>query len=95
MQYWSYVEVEPNYTKLIINYYYNTITLYSRNIKIYKIIGHRAFNDANGDYNMVYKFVDQDGDRGTMKLLMRANGQSEIYIMFNNVKWCYIVEKKY
>lgn len=53
------------------------------------------FYDTDGDYNMVYKFVDQDGDRGTMKLLMRANGQSEIYIMFNNVKRCYIVERKY
>lgn len=74
MQYWSHVEVEPNYTKLIINYYDNTITLYSRKIKIYKIIARWAFDDANGNINKVYKFVDQDGARGTIKLLMRANG---------------------
>lgn len=95
MQYWSYVEVEPNYTKLIINYYFNTITLYSRNIKIYKIIEHRAFDDANGNSNHVYKFVDLGGygARGTIKLLTRTNGQSEIYIVFNNIKWCYFVNK--
>lgn len=97
MQYWDdWSDVEPSDMRLIINDTYNIVIIYSPQIQTYKITEHmNNFYDADGDYNMVYKFIDQDGDRGTMKLLMRANGQSEIYIMFNNVKWCYIVERKY
>ena len=49
--------------------------------------------DNDGNYIMGMRFIDQDGDRGTMKLVMRNNGQSQIYIIFGNVRWCYDVVK--
>lgn len=91
---WS--AVEPSDMRMIINDTYNMVIIYSPKTQIYKITEHtKNFYDSEGDYNMMYKFIDQDGDRGTMKLLMRSNGQCEVYIMFGNVRWVYIVERKY
>lgn len=97
LQYWEdWSDVQPSNMRMIINDTYHIVIIYSPQTQIYKITEHvNNFYDSDGDYNMIYKFIDQDGDRGTMKFLMRTTGQSELYIMFNNVKWCYIVERKY
>ena len=47
--------------------------------------------DSDGDYKVEFKFIDQDGDSGTMWLYQRSSGTSEIYIIFSNVRWCYRV----
>ena len=38
-----------------------------------------------------YKFYDQDLDFGNMRLMIRKNGQSQIYIDFSNISWAYDV----
>lgn len=75
-----------------IDFNSDVVTIYSPNIQIYKIYSSvSSYYDKDGDYNMNFKFIDQDGDRGTMTLLQRKSGSSEIYIRFSNVQWCYKV----
>lgn len=68
------------------------VTIYSPSTQIYGIYQSLGnYYDSDGDYNMVFKFIDQDYDYGTMRLLQRTNGASEIYIEFANIKWVYRV----
>lgn len=72
----------------------DVITIYSPTIQRYKIIEHKGnYIDSDGDGVIEFRFVDQDGDYGTMKLMERRM-RSEIYIIFDNVNWVYVVEKQ-
>lgn len=68
------------------------ITVYSPVTQVYKIYkAEESYYDSDGDFNLPFKFIDQDGDRGTLRLLQRASGSSEVYIEFLNIRWCYKV----
>lgn len=77
---------------LTIDLQNDLVTIYSPKIQAYKVYeGGENYYDGDGDLHNLFKFVDQDGDRGTMRLLQRTSGSSEIYIEFSNIKWCYRV----
>lgn len=68
------------------------VVIYSPVTQRYKIIAYVGnYTDKDGEQSAEYKFIDQDGDRGTMKLMVRKSGRSEIYIMFRNIIWVYTV----
>ena len=77
---------------IIINLNNDVVTIYSPKTQIYNIykyIGTKK--DSDGDITMTYKFYDQDLDFGNMRLMIRKNGQSQIYIDFSNISWAYDV----
>lgn len=67
------------------------VTIYSPRTQYYKIIDYSNQYYDGTTKCVDYRFYDQDGDRGTMTLAIKQNGQSEIYIRFANVQWAYIV----
>ena len=68
------------------------VIIYSPKTQIYKIVNYSgAYTDNDGDATIEFKFIDQDGDRGTMRLMQRTNGKSEVYIQFANIIWVYSV----
>lgn len=68
------------------------ITIYSPVVQRYHIYDTTgAYTDSDGEPVIKFKFIDQDGDYGIMRLTIRNDGRSEIYIDFNNVHWCYTV----
>lgn len=68
------------------------VIIYSPKTQVYKIIDYYgAYTDNDGDATVEFKFVDQDGDYGTMRLMQRRSGKSEVYIQFANVIWVYSV----
>lgn len=72
------------------------VKIYSPRTQTYRIISYEGtYMDSDGDQTAKYKFIDQDGDRGTMRLVMRRNGKSEVYIDFANVMWVYSVVRTY
>ena len=72
------------------------VTIYSPRIQVYKITGYDGtWTDSDGDSTMQYRFVDQDGDRGTLRLVQRRSGVSEVYIDFSNIMWVYSVIRLY
>ena len=68
------------------------VIIYSPKTQIYKIIDYiGTYVDNDGDATIEFKFIDGDGDYGTMRLMQRTSGKSEVYIQFANVIWCYSV----
>lgn len=69
------------------------VTIYSSRKQIYNITEFVGKTENEGDVTLKFLFIDQDGDKGTLRLLMRNNGRSEIYIDFANIRWAYIVKR--
>lgn len=71
------------------------ITIYSARPQIYNIVNYVGSGyDNDGDYIIRFQFVDQDYDRGTMRLVERRSGKYEVYIDFQNVSWVYSVTRR-
>lgn len=84
------------YSNLLLQIDWNQDLIYiqSPQPQLYKIVQTVSNGyDRDNDYVAEYRFVGQDYDRGTMRLVIRQNGQSQIYIIFNNIRWCYDVVK--
>lgn len=78
--------------RVAINLDTDIVTIYSPRTQYYKIISYDGtYTDSDGDQTARYKFYDQDGDRGIMRLVVRRSGKSEIYIDFANIMWVYSV----
>ena len=73
------------------------IVIYSPRKQVYQIYG--AYNDGNvyidssGGSNLKFYVIDQDLDKGEVRLRIERNGNSQIYIDFANVAWVYNVIK--
>lgn len=69
------------------------IVIYTQKTQYYNIISIGShYREGNAEIQE-FGFIDQDGDRGTFRLVMRSTGRSEVYIAFNNVTWGYIVKR--
>ena len=53
----------------------------------------REFTDDSGGKQYEFNFIDQDDDKGSMRLRMERNGSSQLYIEFANLMWVYVVRK--
>lgn len=77
---------------LVIDIDRDLVTIHSPKIQRYKIIEYEGtYTDYDGDQTMQYRFIDNDGDLGVMRLMQRRNGKSEVYIQFANIIWVYSV----
>lgn len=79
---------------ITINFTTDVVVIYSPTTQRYKIIQYvRNYTDDKGGKQVEFKFIDQDGDRGTMRLRIERNGNSQLYIEFSNVMWVYNVRR--
>lgn len=77
---------------IVVNMNTDVVTIYSPRTQVYRVYEYLGtVRDSDGDTTVSLKFIDQDNDRGTMRLVIRANGQSQIYIDFANIMWAYDV----
>lgn len=88
----NWAPYESSNLKVTMNLNTDMVTIYSPKTQYYKITSYDgAYTDSDGDKTIKYRFIDQDGDYGTMRLVMRRSGKSEIYIDFANIMWVYSV----
>lgn len=79
---------------MIINFNTDVVTIYSPTTQRYQITKFiRNFTDNSGGKQVEFAFVDQDGDKGHMRLRIETNGNSQVYIEFNNIMWVYNVKR--
>lgn len=45
--------------------------------------------DASGGKQAIFRVIDQDYDKGTVRLRIEKNGNSQMYVDFSNVSWVY------
>lgn len=90
---WSnWAPFENSNLLITINLNTDVVTIYSSKIQRYQIIDYiGTTTDQDGDTTIKYRFIDQDGDYGHMRLVQRNGSKSEIYIDFRNVIWVYSV----
>lgn len=87
---WS--DWEKSNMLLTVDLQNDVIKVYSPTPQIYKVYeSGESYYDSDGDLNILFNFIDQDYDKGVVRLLQRRSGSSEIYIEFLNVRWCYRV----
>lgn len=69
----------------------DVIVIYSNETQIYKVI--EVLDppyDDNGE-QIAFKVIDQDLDYGRVRLRVEYNGNSQIYVDFNDISWVYNV----
>lgn len=68
------------------------ITIYSPRKQVYAVVEYLGTsNDSDGGRQVKFRVIDQDYDKGTIRLRVESNGNSQIYVDFANVAWCYNV----
>ena len=80
---------------LCINLSTDRITIYSPRTQVYQVYGvynnGNTYIDSSGGTNMKFYVIDQDYDKGSIRLRVERNGNSQIYVDFSNVAWVYNV----
>lgn len=75
-----------------IDYTNDLVRIYSNSPQTYKITRYiRKYIDNSGGQQAEFSFIDQDYDRGNMRLRIESNGNSQIYIDFADMMWVYNV----
>lgn len=68
------------------------IKIYSNKIQTYIVTEARdAYRDSSDGVTVEFGVIDQDYDRGTVRLRVERNGNSQIYVDFANIMWVYNV----
>ena len=93
--YWTnWTDWESCNVPIVMDYDNDVVTIYSNKTQIYKITKYiRKFTDSSGGSQIEFNFVDQDYDRGVMRLRVERNGNSQIYVGFTNIMWVYNVRR--
>lgn len=67
------------------------IIIYSQEIQIYKVLEQvKSPYDSNGT-QVKFKVLDQDYDKGFLRLRVENNGNSQIYVDYADISWVYNV----
>lgn len=73
----------------------DVIIIYSNKTQIYVIYENAGtYNDSDGGKQQGYYVVDQDYDKGMIRLRIARDGTSQLYVDFNDVGWVYNVIRK-
>lgn len=69
------------------------IYIYSNKPQTYAIydIEKDSYTDSAGGKQVAFNVIDQDYDKGIVRLRVERNGNSQIYVDFANVSWVYNV----
>lgn len=71
------------------------IIIYSNKTQIYAIYEDAGtYTDRDGGKQQGYYVIDQDYDKGMIRLRIARDGTSQIYIDFNDVGWVYNVVRR-
>lgn len=71
------------------------IVIYSNKTQVYAIYENAGtYNDSDGGQQQGYYVLDQDYDKGMIRLRIARDGTSQLYVDFNDVGWVYNVIRK-
>jgi hypothetical protein len=70
------------------------VTISSSTPQTYRVLSYNGqFNDADGGYQKFFSVIDQDNDRGTIRLRVYGSTR-QLYVEFANIMWVYNVYLK-
>lgn len=72
----------------------DVITVFSQQKQVYKVIEYLGnYTDESQGKQTKFYVLDQDGDFGYVRLRIEKNGNSQVYVDFNDIMWVYNVRK--
>lgn len=71
----------------------DVIKIYSPKTQIYKVLSYEGAPSDSSGRQVKFRVIDQDGDYGYVRLRIENNGNSQVYIEFNNIIWVYNVRR--
>lgn len=87
---WS--DWKPSDMKMKIDFDDDIIVIYSQATQVYRVLEDMgSYTDESGGKQQKFWVIDQDEDYGYVRLRIEKNGNSQIYIDFNDVMWVYNV----
>lgn len=79
---------------LTINMDDDVITVYSEKRQIYRVLEYMgSYTDESNGKQTKFYVIDQDGDRGYVRLRIEQNGNSQVYVDFGDIMWVYNVRR--
>jgi hypothetical protein len=72
----------------------DVVKIYSPVMQTYyltKFVG--EYKDESGGVQYEFNFIDQDNDKGTMRLRIESNGSSQLYVDFANIMLVWVVRR--
>ena len=81
------------YVDIKFDFSNDVIYIYSDKTQIYKVLYQEESPYDNSGQQVKFRVLDQDGDYGHIRLRVENNGNSQIYIDFNNISWVYNVRR--
>lgn len=90
--YWN--DWESSVVKININYNTNKVYIYSPETQIYTM-KYVTFNGSDGEFGRVIgiRVIDRERNNALMKLRIEYNGNSQLYIVYDNCAWVYNIER--
>jgi hypothetical protein len=71
------------------------IVIYSQTTQRYMVVSYDGqYQEPDGGTQAQFKVIDQDSDRGYIRLRIEASGNSQLYVDFNNISWVYNIRKR-
>ena len=78
--------------KGVLNLNTCVVIIYSKTTQVYSIVEYLgSYKDAGGGETLEMKVIDQDNDKGSIRLRREKNGNVQLYVDFANVMWVYNV----
>lgn len=71
----------------------NLIVIHSSYLQVYNLIESSGERYAGDNRYIEFNFINQDGDRGTLRIVKSSQGTMELYIEYSNIKWCYRIKR--
>lgn len=79
---------------MVINFNTDVVTIYSPKTQRYRITEFiKKFTDSSGGQQVEFAAVDEENLRCHVRLRIEKNGNSQIYIEWNNLIICYNVRR--
>ena len=81
-------------TVITIDYDNDVIRVYAETPQVYVVTNYDGeFTDNSGGQQVQFSVIDQDYDRGKIRLRVEKNGNSQLYVEFADVIFCWNVRK--
>ena len=85
---WS--DWRPSSIKIMIDVDSDIIKIFSDINQTYNVVQHvEDYTDDSGGQQAKFRVVDQDGDRGTIRLRVEKNNNSQLYVEYADVMFVY------
>ena len=71
------------------------IKVFTENKQTYVVVRKNgSYTDSSGGKQVEFAVVDQDGDKGKIRLRVEKNGNAQLYVEFSDIIWVYSGIKK-